>query len=118
MTTMSRPAQGHQKACPNWCCAGHSGAAHRSAPYSFATGCSMLVVRGGRPSDGPAVVRVLSDGRALDLSPAQARQLAADLREYAELASFAEEQWRWQEQQRNRRHAAAEERLTGAGRAP
>jgi hypothetical protein len=37
---------------------------------------------------------VLSSSRPLNLSVAQARQLAADLREYAELAQFAEAQWR------------------------
>lgn len=95
MTTASRAMPSQQPDdCPSWCCGPHDGATHRSAPYSFATGFSLQVVRGRHPSDGPAMIRVLSSSRGLNLSPAQARQLAADLREYAELAQFAEEQWR------------------------
>jgi hypothetical protein len=80
--------------CPNWCRGAHDGATHGSAPYSFAAGFSLQVVRGVEAADGPANIRVLSSSRPLNLSVAQARQLAADLREYAELAQFAEAQWR------------------------
>lgn len=94
MSLMEHVPQAAARRCPPWCTGGHVDAVHRSHPLPPLPDlvARVRLCRQHDPAAVPTAIS-LSGVRELLLTPAQARSLAACLREYAELAEYGERQW-------------------------